>query len=221
MSLPSLSLESNPNLTCYHLSAVYLLPLIRLSARELSNAFWSLGKLNVDYENELSVPLKEILMAQLTRFIETMKLFDIESVFVGLGLMQVNFDYFSFLLIPLTPAHSFSYTLSFPPLLFFYIHIPPTPFHSSSHTLSFLPHLLLRPLSSFTFSYLLSFLFLSSYRDIILSYHFYSSQSSTHFLRALLSCTRLVFYLHSPRLVSSRWIFDLLMEKRRMPCFTL
>ena len=100
-------------------------------------------------------------MEQLTRFIETMKLFDIESVFVGLGLMQVNnFD--------------------------------------SSH------------------------LFTSPYRDI-LSYNFIpfnlvptSCQSSR-----LLIPTAFIHSLHSPRLVSSRWIFVHLKEKHRMPCFTL
>ena len=62
-----------------------------LSGRELSNAFWSLGKLNVDYDTEITDHLRDQLLTLLTDSVGRMKLFDLESVFVGLGLMRVDF----------------------------------------------------------------------------------------------------------------------------------
>ena len=60
-----------------------------LSTRELSNVVWSLGKLNVNYTYEITDSLKELLWKRLTGSVVRMKLFDLESVFVGLGSMQV------------------------------------------------------------------------------------------------------------------------------------
>ena len=64
----------------------------QLSVRELSNALWALGKLNVDYSPELPPSLKALLLDELTECLDRMKLFDLESALVGLGLMQVPFD---------------------------------------------------------------------------------------------------------------------------------
>lgn len=52
--------------------------------------FWTLGKTNVDYVRDLSPVFKEILMDSLLSAAGDLKLFDLESVFVGLGLMQVS-----------------------------------------------------------------------------------------------------------------------------------
>ena len=60
-----------------------------LNNRELSNVFWALGKANVNYVDDLSADFKELLMDSLVVASGDLKLFDLESVFVGLGLMQV------------------------------------------------------------------------------------------------------------------------------------
>lgn len=61
-----------------------------LNNRELSNVFWALGKLDVDYTNDLSVSFREVLIVSLVDAASALKLFDLESIFVGLGLMQVS-----------------------------------------------------------------------------------------------------------------------------------
>ena len=61
-----------------------------LNNRELSNIFWALGKTNVSYTNDLSDSFREILMESLSAAASDVKLFDLESIFVGLGLMQVK-----------------------------------------------------------------------------------------------------------------------------------
>lgn len=58
--------------------------------RELSNIFWSMGKMNINYSEDLSVSFIDTLTASLSEVASTLKLFDLESVFVGLGLMQVS-----------------------------------------------------------------------------------------------------------------------------------
>lgn len=61
-----------------------------LNNRELSNILWALGKLNVDYNLDLSVGFRDALMSSLIAAADNLKLFDLESIFVGLGLMQVR-----------------------------------------------------------------------------------------------------------------------------------
>jgi hypothetical protein len=76
-----------------------------LNNRELSNILWALGKLNVDYNLDLSVGFRDALMSCLIAAADNLKLFDLESIFVGLGLMQVRNSllyttlYFSFTFI--------------------------------------------------------------------------------------------------------------------------
>jgi hypothetical protein len=57
--------------------------------REVANVFWSLGKL--DYPYGEYVQLNNDLCQALQSKVFTMKYFDMESVFVGLGLMQVKY----------------------------------------------------------------------------------------------------------------------------------
>ena len=64
--------------------------LFSLNNRELSNIFWALGKTNVSYTDDLSSSFRETLMDSLAAAADDVKLFDLESIFVGLGLMQVN-----------------------------------------------------------------------------------------------------------------------------------
>ena len=62
-----------------------------LHNRELSNIFWALGKTNVNHLQDLSSSFRESLMDCLVGASGDLKPFDLESVFVGLGLMQVRF----------------------------------------------------------------------------------------------------------------------------------
>lgn len=61
-----------------------------LNNRELSNVFWALGKTNINYNEHLSASFRETLINCLVGDAGDMKLFDLESIFVGLGLMQVS-----------------------------------------------------------------------------------------------------------------------------------
>jgi hypothetical protein len=61
-----------------------------LNNRELSNIFWALGKTNISYTTDLSASFRELLMDSLSASSTDVKLFDLESIFVGLGLMQVQ-----------------------------------------------------------------------------------------------------------------------------------
>jgi hypothetical protein len=61
-----------------------------LNNRELSNVFWALGKTNINYNEHLSASFRETLTNCLVGDAGDMKLFDLESIFVGLGLMQVS-----------------------------------------------------------------------------------------------------------------------------------
>ena len=61
-----------------------------LNNRELSNVFWALGKTNIRYQEDLSDSFRGVLMDSLLNAAGDLKLFDLESIFVGLGLMQVT-----------------------------------------------------------------------------------------------------------------------------------
>jgi hypothetical protein len=61
-----------------------------LNNREVSNVFWALGKTNINYNEHLSTSFRETLTSCLVGDVGDMKLFDLESIFVGLGLMQVS-----------------------------------------------------------------------------------------------------------------------------------
>lgn len=52
--------------------------------------FWALGKTNIRYKEDLSDSFREVLMDSLLNAAGDLKLFDLESIFVGLGLMQVT-----------------------------------------------------------------------------------------------------------------------------------
>ena len=60
-----------------------------LSHWEISNVIWSLGKTNADYERAVPAELKEAIMRRLVDASNKLKQFDLESIFVGLGLMEV------------------------------------------------------------------------------------------------------------------------------------
>jgi hypothetical protein len=60
-----------------------------LSHWEISNVIWSLGKTNADYERSVPAELKEAIMKRLADAASKLKQFDLESIFVGLGLMEV------------------------------------------------------------------------------------------------------------------------------------
>ena len=57
--------------------------------------FWALGKTNIRYKEDLSDSFREVLMDSLLNAAGDLKLFDLESIFVGLGLMQVKSMIFS------------------------------------------------------------------------------------------------------------------------------
>ena len=57
--------------------------------------FWALGKTNIRYQEDLSDSFREVLMDSLLNAAGDLKLFDLESIFVGLGLMQVKNIIFS------------------------------------------------------------------------------------------------------------------------------
>jgi hypothetical protein len=52
--------------------------------------FWALGKTNIRYQEDLSNSFRVVLMDSLLNAAGDLKLFDLESIFVGLGLMQVT-----------------------------------------------------------------------------------------------------------------------------------
>ena len=66
-----------------------LLGLESMNAREVSNLLWSFGKLDVMWLGLPPFP-RDALMAALQRETLSMTNFDLESLFVGLGLMQVR-----------------------------------------------------------------------------------------------------------------------------------
>jgi hypothetical protein len=57
---------------------------------EISNIIWSLGKMNTDYDSHIPDNVKTMIFQRLANEADKLKQFDVESIFVGLGLMEVR-----------------------------------------------------------------------------------------------------------------------------------
>eukprot|EP01035_Chromulina_nebulosa_P019796 gene19796-25738_t len=63
-----------------------------MSHREIANVFWSLGQISASISSDKTKAMISSLIDRLTIVLPQMMMFDVESVFVGLGLMQISFD---------------------------------------------------------------------------------------------------------------------------------
>jgi hypothetical protein len=85
--------------TCFDFSSLLMLSVFDpwlsfgdVCGAELANTLWSLGKMNFDFgDSQDGHELKNKLIAKLGKLSHKLNVFDLESIFVGLGLMQIPY----------------------------------------------------------------------------------------------------------------------------------